>query len=136
MESPPETCRAVYRNTINRQLYVLLMMGGIATRNMQSSLQKYNKMYIVASCWTYIHDARTHEHKQIVSVCLSVSLHVVYPHCRSSQFVTHIPGKYCIFCNQSPAGTDSGWLLTLSSCCLPFPLHPLHLLSSDSKIAQ
>ena len=37
-----------------RQLYVLLMMGGVATRNMQNSLQKYNKLYIVASCWTII----------------------------------------------------------------------------------
>jgi hypothetical protein len=29
---------------------VLLMMGGVTTRNMYSSLQKYNKLYIVASC--------------------------------------------------------------------------------------
>jgi len=28
------------------------MMGGVTTRDMWSSLQKYNKMYIVASCWT------------------------------------------------------------------------------------
>jgi hypothetical protein len=34
--------------------YVLLMMGGVTTRNMQSSLQKYNELYIVASCWTII----------------------------------------------------------------------------------
>ena len=30
------------------------MMGGITTRNMWTSLQKYNKLYIVASCWTVI----------------------------------------------------------------------------------
>jgi len=30
------------------------MMGGDATRNMQRSLQKYNKLYIVASCCIYI----------------------------------------------------------------------------------
>ena len=35
-------------------LCVLLMMGGVTTRNMYSSLQKYNKLYIVASCWTII----------------------------------------------------------------------------------
>jgi hypothetical protein len=29
-------------------------MGGVTTPNMLSSLQKYNKMYIVASCWTII----------------------------------------------------------------------------------
>jgi hypothetical protein len=31
-------------------------MGGITTRNMQSSLQKYKKknLYIVSSCWTII----------------------------------------------------------------------------------
>ena len=29
-------------------------MGGVTTRNMQSSLQKYSKLYIVASCWTII----------------------------------------------------------------------------------
>jgi len=29
-------------------------MGGRTTRNMQSSLQKYNKLYIVAFCWTII----------------------------------------------------------------------------------
>jgi len=29
-------------------------MGGINTRNMWSSLQKYNKLYIVSSCWTLI----------------------------------------------------------------------------------
>jgi len=28
------------------------MMDGVTTRNMRSSLQKYNKLYIVASCWT------------------------------------------------------------------------------------
>jgi hypothetical protein len=32
------------------QLYVLLMMGGVTTWNMQSSLQKCDKLYIVASC--------------------------------------------------------------------------------------
>jgi hypothetical protein len=31
------------------ELYVLLMMGGVTTRNVYSSLQKYNKLYIVAS---------------------------------------------------------------------------------------
>ena len=35
-------------------MYVLLMMGGVTTRNIQSSLQKYNKLYIDASCWTII----------------------------------------------------------------------------------
>jgi len=29
-------------------------MGGFTTRNMYSSLQRYNKLYIVASCWTII----------------------------------------------------------------------------------
>jgi hypothetical protein len=29
-------------------------MDGFTTRNMQSSLQKYNKLYIVAFCWTII----------------------------------------------------------------------------------
>ena len=29
-------------------------MGGFTTRNMYSSLQKYNKLYIVASCLTII----------------------------------------------------------------------------------
>jgi hypothetical protein len=29
-------------------------MGGVTTRNMESSLQKYNKLYIVAPCWTII----------------------------------------------------------------------------------
>jgi hypothetical protein len=29
-------------------------MGGVTIRNMQSNLQKYNKLYIVASCWTNI----------------------------------------------------------------------------------
>jgi len=29
-------------------------MGGVTTRNMYSSLQKYNELYIVASCWTII----------------------------------------------------------------------------------
>ena len=27
-------------------------MGGVTTRNMWNSLQKYNKLYVVASCWT------------------------------------------------------------------------------------
>jgi hypothetical protein len=27
-------------------------MGGVTTQNMYSSLHKYNKLYIVASCWT------------------------------------------------------------------------------------
>jgi len=36
------------------QLCVLLMMGGFTTRNMYNSLQKYNKLYIVASFWTII----------------------------------------------------------------------------------
>ena len=31
---------------------VLLIMGGVTTRNMYSSLQKYNKLNIVASFWT------------------------------------------------------------------------------------
>ena len=35
-------------------LYALLMMGGGTTRNIQSSLQKYNKLHIVASYWTII----------------------------------------------------------------------------------
>jgi len=30
------------------------MIGGVTIRNMQSSLQTYNKLYIVASCWTII----------------------------------------------------------------------------------
>jgi hypothetical protein len=30
------------------------MVGGVTTRTMQSSLQKYNKLYIVAPCWTII----------------------------------------------------------------------------------
>jgi hypothetical protein len=30
------------------------MMGGVTTQNMWSSLQKYNKLYIVASCWSII----------------------------------------------------------------------------------
>jgi hypothetical protein len=29
-------------------------MGGVTTRNMYSSLQKYNKLYKVAYCWTII----------------------------------------------------------------------------------
>ena len=29
-------------------------MGGGTTRNIYSSLRKYNKLYIVASCWTII----------------------------------------------------------------------------------
>jgi hypothetical protein len=29
-------------------------MDGVTTRNMYSSLQKYNKLYIVVSCWTII----------------------------------------------------------------------------------
>jgi len=29
-------------------------MGGVTARNMYSSLQKYNKLYIVSSCWTII----------------------------------------------------------------------------------
>jgi hypothetical protein len=29
-------------------------MGGVTTRNMYSSLQKYNKLYIVVSYWTII----------------------------------------------------------------------------------
>jgi len=36
------------------QLHALLMMGGGTTQNMQSRLQKYNKLYIVASCSTII----------------------------------------------------------------------------------
>jgi hypothetical protein len=32
--------------------HVLLMMGGITTRNVQSSLRKSNRLYVVASCWT------------------------------------------------------------------------------------
>ena len=42
-------------------------MGGVTTRNMQSSLQKYNKLYRVVSCWTIIN---------IRHVCLSVRLSV------------------------------------------------------------
>ena len=34
-------------------------MGGSTTRNMQSSLQKYNKLYIVASCWKVIDTLET-----------------------------------------------------------------------------
>jgi len=30
------------------------MVERLETRNMYSSLQKYNKLYIVASCWTII----------------------------------------------------------------------------------
>jgi len=29
-------------------------MGGVITRNTESSLQKYNELYIVAPCWTII----------------------------------------------------------------------------------
>jgi len=29
-------------------------MGGVTNQNMYSSLQKYKKLYIVASCWTII----------------------------------------------------------------------------------
>ena len=36
----------------NYSLHVLLMMGEGITRNMYSSLQKHNELYIVASCWT------------------------------------------------------------------------------------
>jgi hypothetical protein len=31
-----------------------MMMGGVITQNMKSSLQKYNKLYIAASCWIII----------------------------------------------------------------------------------
>ena len=33
-------------------LCIFGVMGEGTTRNMYSSLQKYNKLYIVASCWT------------------------------------------------------------------------------------
>jgi len=39
---------------VQQFICVLLLMGGVTTRNMYSSLQKYNKLYIVASCWTII----------------------------------------------------------------------------------
>ena len=46
--------------------YVLLMMGEIVARNMQSKAIADNKNAIVASCWTYFttikHDARNHKY--------------------------------------------------------------------------
>jgi len=43
-------------------------MGGVTTQNMQSSLQKYNKLYIVASCWT------------ITDIHFSTGASVISPH--------------------------------------------------------
>ena len=41
-------------------------MGRVTTRNVYSSLKKYNKMYIVASCWTII-DIEQHDFSAALS---------------------------------------------------------------------
>jgi hypothetical protein len=47
---------------------VFLMMGGVTTRNMKSSLQKCNKLCMVASCWTII-DTKSQLWNRTVSQC-------------------------------------------------------------------
>jgi len=52
-KTSPETCGTSAR-CCNYSLHLLLMMGERITRNMYSSLQEYNKVYIVAPCCTII----------------------------------------------------------------------------------
>jgi len=70
-------------------------MGGVTTRNMQSSLQKYNKLYTVASCWTIIDikitvtflTTQISTRTRNLLVCFNSTLWLIY-------FNSLEPGKY------------------------------------------
>jgi hypothetical protein len=57
------------------QLYVLLMMGAMDTRNMSSDFAVNKDLHTVASCWILLiqsHDARNHAYKVLLVVVAKI----------------------------------------------------------------